>query len=142
MKPAESNASFTSVAGTGSQVLRLFRALLLTVAGMLLVASPEPSFAQGRVKKFVTVTSEVCDGAFSWTDKASALDDLKTQCLKSTANKRNELSNQVGKAFFWGGEVGWAESPQYTTRKGPNNETRYKAQQGSFTVRYYYYADR
>ncbi len=111
----------------------------LVMLALLALPFPSTSQAQGGGKKFINITSAVCDGEHSWTSRESALADLKAQCSKSIQKKRSPSGNPTGKVLFFEANVGWSVNPIIRTSKGASNETRYRAYQGSYTVRCYYY---
>ncbi len=119
-------------------ILKLF----VAIAAFLAVLSPGDIFAQSMVKKFVIITSDACNGEFSWTSEAQAIRDLKGECAKSAARKKDAMARQLGTSYllFQGGELD-ADS-HMRTFKGVSKETRYKALQGRWLTSHYYYVKR
>ncbi len=116
--------------------------LFVAIAAFLAVLSPGDSFAQNMVKKFVIITSDACNGEFSWTSEAQAIRDLKGECAKSAARKKDAMARQLGTHISFSKEVNWMLIPHMRTFKGVSKETRYKALQGSMAYEYYYYVKR
>lgn len=116
--------------------------LLVMLVTCLAVFHPGESLAQGKVRKLVIITSDICDGAFSWLSEAQARNDLKGECGKSIQRKRDALAGQLGTHLTFVREVNWMTLPHMRTFKGASNEKRYKALQGSVAYEYAYTVNR